>query len=307
MRGHETKGRPLSTNRQPAGTSIGGQWAAGAASEVDDSLEPTGATDLSYRDMSVGQTERFDSRTWVSKTGNGLAVLTLDDDGGGTTTRYYVTDDRATDDSHLGDSHADQVASRLYGGRGLSQVDHTDRGLTPGNDADFEDPWRVNNHLVTWAPASQGRVGVHFGDDRMREIGAGGHRFADSEKMEVANNFITAYEQNAMLASRIPPLTDEQRQARIDVVRTTNDEFDMNQAADDLELDDRLHRTPFDASRPPLHVFDPSSPASHEAVSKSSNGANAFAHTSDLDGNITQIFSLVDDNGRMKTKTESLE
>ena len=65
------------------------------------------------------------------------------------------------------------------------------------------------------------------------EIGAGGHRFADSEKMEVANNFITAYEQDAMLARRIPPLTDEQRQARIDVVRTTNDEFDMNQAADE--------------------------------------------------------------------------
>lgn len=297
----------MNTNRQPAGTSVGGQWAPGASGEVEDSLDaPVEATGLGYRDMSIGQTERFDSRTWVSKTGNGLAVLTLDDDGEGTTTRYYVSDDRAADDSHLGDSHADEVASQLYGGRGLSRVDHTERGLT-GDSDDFEDPWRVNSHLITWAPASQGRVSVEFGDDRMREIGAGGHRFADSEKMEVANNFITAYDQDAILARRIPPLTDEQRQARIDVIRTTNDEFDMNQAADDLELDDRLHRAPFDSTRPPLHAFDPSSPASHEAVSKSDNGANVFAHTSDLDGTITQVFSLVEDHGRMKTKTERFE
>lgn len=295
----------MSINRQPAGTSIGGQWAPGAANEVDDSLE---TPEAGYQDMSVGQTQRFDSRTWVSKTGTGLAVLTLDDDGEGTTAHYYASDDRANDDSHLGDSHADQVASQLSGGRGFSAVDHTERGLKLSEDGrDFEHPQRVIDHLITWAPASLGRVGPVFGEERMREIGAGGYRFADSEKTETADHFIRSYDQDAMLARRIPPLTDEQRQARIDVVRTTNDEFDMNQAADDLELDDRLHRTPFDASRPPLHVFDPSSPASHEAVSKSSNGANAFAHTSDLDGNITQIFSLVDDNGRMKTKTESFE
>ena len=295
----------MNKNRQPAGTSIGGQWAPGASAEVDDDLSVDASQTTPYQDMSVGQTSRFDERTWVSKTGKGLAVLTLDDDGEGTTTRYYVSDDRAADDSHLGDSHADEVASQLYGGRGLSQVDHTERGLTPGDD--FEDPWRVNNHLITWAPASQGRVSVEFGDDRMREIGAGGHRFADSEKMEVANNFILSYDQDAMLAKRIPALTDEQRRAKTQFIRTSADVLDMNQAADDLELDDRLHRTPFDSTRPPLHAFDPSSPASHEAVSKSDNGANVFAHTSDLDGTITQVFSLVEDYGRMKTKTERFE
>ena len=72
----------MNTNRQPAGTSVGGQWAPGSSGEVEDSLDaPVEATGLGYRDMSIGQTSRFDERTWVSKTGNGLAVLTLDDDG----------------------------------------------------------------------------------------------------------------------------------------------------------------------------------------------------------------------------------
>ena len=48
----------MSTNRQPAGTSIGGQWAPGAASEVDDSLDPV---DDGVRDHALDRemSERF--------------------------------------------------------------------------------------------------------------------------------------------------------------------------------------------------------------------------------------------------------
>lgn len=309
-------------NRHPAGTSLGGQWAPGSASEVD--IEEIGHesrftdADALRRDggLAVGGYARC-GQSHFMRSSNGLAVLTRDSDSQ-TSLKFFAEDPRGDQElleSTFGPDDPDiPVIQAAVGDKPVVPFDDEGRWIEtmrPGATLDetLDDEQAVRDHISAWAPSSLGsfRSGETL-DSHLRLTGRGYYILeGDSEDFERAEHFVRNYDQDRYMAERVPKLSDSERADRITTLKESEDHEAVDEAAADLDLDTRLHRTPYDPSRPPLRHVDPEFNESVEATQMADNPDKVFAYTvkpSSMGSEIDQVFEAAkNDSGRPVVKT----
>ena len=324
----------MSTNRHPAGTSVGGQWAPGSAGEVEDGLgvsryeaelvDLAEEVGLNRGKTAVGTGDlRRAGQTWAMGTSRGLLSLHRDEDGK-TSMRAFVRDHGPDGSDEAWEGVDEEVSEVVYNIDGYAEesplvpVPGDLHGLEvsgslyddPEHDP-FEDEERVREHFQTWAPAEVGTSRTDISEaDMMRQDSTGYWRLsADSEAFERAEHFTRNYDMDRVEAAMAPALSNQERTALIDTIKTSPDEDAVDDAAADLTRDDRLHRVPYDASRPALRPIDHTSALGRLAESKARDGGKAFAYTADASGTgVGQVFSVVkNDAGRPVVLTERIE